>query len=418
MSHNDGPNKPGKGDTPPQSPLFTNAPGATPPEIGKSPFTDEQRKQIDKLKELIKEGKLGGKTVGAVNDRGHVQRMLPYLLIRSFTGDNGTRPFNATFWESPDIWTAVGDPATTPEIPPTHGGVLPVGQPNTVYAHVWNLGRAPLTGVVVAFYWFNPSLAIDGSHANLIGMTRVDLGPRNSPLCHKLVKCPKAWVPVMENGGHECLVVKVWGFGDTVPDTQWHPWQDRHVGQRNVSVVQTLPDMQKIISLIRLDMKAETRFELTQVGAEAHDAVQIVAPKLTLDPKLATRTLAHLDAKNLLTVKPTDSTTPRILTHTLTAAVGGAADITAKPVATAATAATAAHALSAPANSITATKLTVENANLATLVAHSALFDSTLLAGLKAAPAPAAGQAQVLRLSQYDGNQLVGGYTLVVGNAK
>ncbi len=183
-------------DTPPQSPLFTNAPGATPPTIPLDPWTADERKQIDQLKQLIKDGKIGSKGDPATNDgRGRAQQFYPYLLVRSFTGDNGTRPFNQVFWESPDIWTAVGEPATTPEIPPTHGGVLPAGQPNTIYAHVWNLGRAPLTGVVVTFYWFNPSLAIDAANANLIGMKRVDLGPRNSPLCHQLVKCPKAVGP-------------------------------------------------------------------------------------------------------------------------------------------------------------------------------------------------------------------------------
>lgn len=443
--NDDGKNKPGSGDTPPQSPLFSNAPGASPLDPGKSPFTDEQRKQIDKLKELIKEGKLGRGVPGIAggNDRKHPP-IKPFLLVRSVTGDNGTRPLagGTVFWESPDIWTAVGDPATTPEIPPTHGGVLPAGKPNTVYAHVWNLGRAPLTGVVVSFYWFNPSLAIDGAHANLIGQTRIDLGPRNSPLCHKLVKCPKAWVPVMENGGHECLVVKVWGFGDAAPPNQWHPWEDRHVAQRNVSVVQTLDDMQKIISRIQLNVKAETRFELVQVGAEARDAVKIVASKLTLDPALATRSLAHLDAQNVLTVKPTDTVTPRIMPHTLTSGLsaglagamtvkpGGAADLGeaadtpesggAAGLGTAALGASAAKASAAgaAAKRITATNLTVANANLSTLVAHSALFDQTLLAGLKAAPPPAAGQAHVLRLVQYDGNQIVGGYTMVVGNAK
>ncbi|MEA2664249.1 MAG: hypothetical protein QOI11_1193, partial [Candidatus Eremiobacteraeota bacterium] len=311
--NDDGKNKPGKGDTPPQSSLFSNAPGGSPTDPGKSPFSDEQRKQIERLKGMIKDGKLGRGVTGAAggNDRPK-HPIKPYLLVRSVTGDNGTRPLpgGTVFWESPDIWTAAGDPSTTPEIPPTHGGVLHAGQPNTVYAHVWNLGRAPLTGVVVSFYWFNPSLAIDSSHAHLIGQARVDLGPRNSPLCHKLVKCPKAWVPVMENGGHECLVVKVWGFGDAAPDNQWHPWEDRHVGQRNVSVVQTLQDMQAIISRIQLTVKAETRFELVQVGAEARDAIKIVASKLALDPWLPTRSLAHLDAKNVLTVRPTDTITP------------------------------------------------------------------------------------------------------------
>jgi hypothetical protein len=374
--NDDGKNKPGKGDTPPQSSLFSNAPGGSPTDPGKSPFSDEQRKQIERLKGMIKDGKLGRGVTGAAggNDRPK-HPIKPYLLVRSVTGDNGTRPLpgGTVFWESPDIWTAAGDPSTTPEIPPTHGGVLHAGQPNTVYAHVWNLGRAPLTGVVVSFYWFNPSLAIDSSHAHLIGQARVDLGPRNSPLCHKLVKCPKAWVPVMENGGHECLVVKVWGFGDAAPDNQWHPWEDRHVGQRNVSVVQTLQDMQAIISRIQLTVKAETRFELVQVGAEARDAIKIVASKLALDPRLPTRSLGGVAGivGGATSVGDTHGT----------AETGGAAGV-------------------GTPNSITATRLTLQNANLATLVAHSALFDSTLLAGLKAAPPPAAGQAHVLRLMQ------------------
>jgi hypothetical protein len=398
----------GSSDTPPQSPLFKDAPGASPPTIPLDPWTSEERAQIDKLKQLIKDGKLGSKNDDG--DRGRAQKFYPYLLTRSFTGDNGTRPFNQVFWESPDIWTAVGEPSATPEIPPTHGGVLPVGQPNTVYAHVWNLGRAPLTGVVVMFYWFNPSLAIDASHANLIGMTRIDLGPRNSPLCHQLVKCPKPWIPVMENGGHECLVVKVWGFGDGVASTEWNAWQDRHVAQRNVAVVQTLAQMKQIVS--RFQLTAITRaahFELVQVGAEAKDAVAIVAPKLTLDPKIATQTLANLDAANVLRVSPPNGHGPRILPHTLNAAAATPAGIAPSKQAMAATS-TAATA------TITPEKLTVPGANVGTLVEHSALFNDTLLGKLHIAAPPPAGQAQVLRLVQYDGTQITGGYTLVVGN--
>jgi hypothetical protein len=64
-------------------------------------------------------------------------------------------------------------------------------------------GRAPIAGVKLEFYWFDPSLveSFPQNHAHLIGMTRVDLGPRSSRDCHKLVKCPKAWVPVLKLGG-------------------------------------------------------------------------------------------------------------------------------------------------------------------------------------------------------------------------
>jgi hypothetical protein len=144
-----------------------------------------QRRKADLLKQrpqLLEQRK----------DRGRAYNFYPYLLVRSLLGDRGDRSFNGCFWESPDIWTAPGPPATSPATPATHGGQVVVGQPNTVYAHVWNLGFAPLAGIRVEFYWFNPSLGIDGSHANLIGMARCELAGRGMAGSHKLVKCPTA----------------------------------------------------------------------------------------------------------------------------------------------------------------------------------------------------------------------------------
>ena len=114
-------------------------------------------------------------------DQPKNRRFEPYLLIRSVLGDRGDRPINVPFWESPDIWTAPGAPADAPDIPPNHGGVVTAARPNTVYAHVWNLGFAPLLGVAVEFSWFNPSFAFDSAHQHLIGIARVDLGGRGAP---------------------------------------------------------------------------------------------------------------------------------------------------------------------------------------------------------------------------------------------
>ncbi|MBV9582431.1 MAG: hypothetical protein JO057_27925 [Chloroflexi bacterium] len=379
-------------DTPPQSPLFANAPGASPPKVGTFPGTPQEQEHAKQLLQLIKDGKLGA----ADGQRGRSQQFLPYLLVRAFTGDHGNRPINQTFWESPDIWTAAGDPSASPRIPPDHGGTVTQGTPNTVYAHVWNLGRAPVTGVRVEFYWFNPSLGISGADANLIGMTRVELAPRTSADCHQLVKCPKAWVPVMENGGHECLVVRVSGFGDQIGPNEWAAYENRHIAQRNVAVVAGTQQMQAIVGRLKLQAAtAQTRFEMTQVGSEAKDAVQIVAPKLVIDPTITTHVLANLNADKTLTVVPTPADTPRILPHALID--------------------TPAPALAATATPITSTHLSVPDATLSTLVNHSQLFDQTMLQAINAARAPTAGQAQVVRLAQYEGPQLVGGYTMVVG---
>ena len=111
-------------------------------------------------------------------------------------------------------------------MPATPGGVARAGAPTTLYAQVWNLGKAPAYRVRVEFYWFNPSLGISRADANLIGATWVDLGNRfaragswtevRGPAgaylsmgSHIMVRCPTTWVPQYLNNGHECLVVRV-----------------------------------------------------------------------------------------------------------------------------------------------------------------------------------------------------------------
>jgi len=183
---------------------------------------------------------------------------LPYLLVRAASGDRGARPFTGVFWESPDIFVAARqDAQTAPLFPPTGAGLADASAPNTLYAHVWNLGKAPAYRVRIEFYWFNPSLGITRADANLIGAAWVDLanrftvypdwqqqtGPDGNAYvtrgCHAIVRCPQTWVPVFENGGHECLVVRAFEpMMDSVSPDQFSAAADRHVGQRNIAVVQ------------------------------------------------------------------------------------------------------------------------------------------------------------------------------------
>ncbi|MDQ1710138.1 MAG: hypothetical protein QOG49_1523, partial [Frankiaceae bacterium] len=136
---------------------------------------------------------------------------LPFLFMRANPGDLGARPVVGPFWESPDVLLLAGaDPAFAPKIPPQLGQTALSGQPNTVYAHVWNFGLAQAPNVVVEFYWCDPSLGIGPGGAHLIGATTVALGARGSGRSHAVVKCPTAWVPTFVNGGHECLVVRIW----------------------------------------------------------------------------------------------------------------------------------------------------------------------------------------------------------------
>ena len=164
---------------------------------------------------------------------------LPYLFMRANPADLGARPIlDAPFWESPDIFVMAGiDPNSAPDLPVTLGDTALAGAPNTLYAHVWNFGNAAASEVVVEFYWVNPSLGINANSVNLIAQTFTSIGGKGSGNAHVMVKCPEAWVPSFVNGGHECLLVRVWDNPSDLPgqpafDASWN----RHLAQRNIHV--------------------------------------------------------------------------------------------------------------------------------------------------------------------------------------
>lgn len=164
---------------------------------------------------------------------------LPYLFMRAHPGDTGTRPVSGPFWESPDVYILAGvAPDLAPAVPAQLGQTAMAGADNTVYAHVWNLGRAPANEVIVEFYWCNPSLGFNPVGLHLIGSTVTNLGARGSGDCHKVVKCPESWRAKYTNGGHECLLVRIWDVtADPMTTPEWDAKINRHLGQRNIHVV-------------------------------------------------------------------------------------------------------------------------------------------------------------------------------------
>jgi hypothetical protein len=159
--------------------------------------------------------------------------------MRANAGDLGARPVAGPFWESPDILLLAGvDPAQAPDQPPALGQTASAGKPNTLYAHVWNFGRSSAPNVVVEFSWCDPRLGINPDGIHLIGVTVISLGDRSSGQNHRIVKCPVAWFPTFVNGGHECLLVRVWDeSSDGLGAPPWDAALNRHVAQRNIHVV-------------------------------------------------------------------------------------------------------------------------------------------------------------------------------------
>lgn len=228
-------------DTPP--PNFGGTPPTKPPEgdpIEIPWFKGE-------LSGILREGPTFGK---------RADEDLPLLAIRARSGDMGARSLSGVFWESPDIFVLPDvDPDAAPMLPATAGGVAKANVPNTVYAHVWNLGRAEAFRARVEFYWFNPSLGIARSDSHFIGAAWVTLQSRYvlypqwrevdegftrylTRGCHAVVKCPVEWNPVYENNGHECLVVRVFEpFFDGLDTDEFSAARSRKVAQRNIAVV-------------------------------------------------------------------------------------------------------------------------------------------------------------------------------------
>ncbi|MGY5852827.1 MAG: hypothetical protein RTU92_04600 [Candidatus Thorarchaeota archaeon] len=133
-------------------------------------------------------------------------------------------------WNSPDIWTVPGDDPNGPVGSPVAGGST------WIWAQVHNQGKDPSENARVKFYWGDPSTIVTRDTAHLVGTSQVRLDPGES----KDVLCVTRWIPVLVNDGHECLIVEVFSPTDPLTsygDNYFHVADDRHVAQRNVTVL-------------------------------------------------------------------------------------------------------------------------------------------------------------------------------------
>jgi hypothetical protein len=115
---------------------------------------------------------------------------------------------------------------------------------NFVHARVFNFGKSTSAPTQVDFFWADPSLGLGPASFHHIGSEWVEIRHGAS----RDVRCNAAWVPTFLNGGHECLMVNTSnptiaaGLGvapgpfDPI-QAPFAPVLDRHVGQRNLTVL-------------------------------------------------------------------------------------------------------------------------------------------------------------------------------------
>jgi hypothetical protein len=184
------------------------------------------RGELEKSKQLRgKEPEPSGNDRGGDEPPPNDTHYTPFLVIRYSLNDVGLRPVPSgeAFYESPDIWIESSDPL---------GRGVP-GKDNFVHVRIYNFGLADAAPVKVDFYWGNPALGLNAASMNLIGTEGAVIPGLN----YQEVRCNTPWVPIFVNQGHECLMVNCSNFtADPITDP-FQPWLDRHVGQRNVTVL-------------------------------------------------------------------------------------------------------------------------------------------------------------------------------------
>lgn len=151
----------------------------------------------------------------------------PLLVLRYQFGDGGMRPIPSgeVFWESPDVWVVSSTGINMPK----------AGEENRLFARVNNLGSADAVVVNVRFWWANPSIIITPATAHLVGSTTIEVPSGYS----REVECPAKWTPVVENGGHECIMAEAWApYLDDI-QSPLDPVHDRHVCQKNLQIIKS-----------------------------------------------------------------------------------------------------------------------------------------------------------------------------------
>jgi hypothetical protein len=250
----------------------------------------------------------------------------PWLLVRSFLGDTGIRPLSpgTVFWESPDVWVVSGAGINQP-IP---------GQKNTVYARVSNLGRETATGVQVRFWWANPSLAITEASAHLIGIgfTNIQGGSTVD------VQCPEPWIPVVENGGHECLLAEAFIPHFDPLTSPMDPVDDRHVGQKNEQLIVVSPGRSFVVKLeainisgFALPVTLDVRPALRQTALPTVMAARTQLAALKVSPPVTALPVALKIAEQATEFATVSATFARRLLSTTLLAEKGALTICTSP---------------------------------------------------------------------------------------
>jgi hypothetical protein len=186
-------------------------------------WDEEWRKSEERLKK--RDEVIRRRWPGWAQEEGRKAQYTAWLVVPCDASDYGLRPLPAgsVYYASPFIW--VDSPSGT--------GIPVAGAENHLLVRVFNLGAASAAPTRLDFFWADPSVGLGAADAHYIGTEMVEVQPMSS----LVVRCRTPWVPSYLNGGHECVFVQSDNFVLDPLLQPFAPWADRHVGQKNLTVL-------------------------------------------------------------------------------------------------------------------------------------------------------------------------------------
>lgn len=209
---------------------------------------------------------------------------VPDVWLRDAAGDPGADNWAGSFWDSPDLWVRQQDDGGL-----THQNVE-FGQDNWIHARVRNRSaNATARHLVVTFNtrgWAGTEFVYPDDYAPAFAAASTfDLEPGETRILK--ARWPRSAVPPV--GSHPCLLAAVYTRFDQ-PVANRHVWEQNNLAQRNLTVVDLLPNTWFVLPvMLRNWLPRRTRtlhLELrTRRPHSAQDLMSDLKPGLIVEPQ-------------------------------------------------------------------------------------------------------------------------------------
>lgn len=161
---------------------------------------------------------------------------VPDLWMRDDSGDPGDDQWGGTFWDSPDLWIRNNDDDVTTHQSPEFG------QDNWFYARVRNKAGAGNAQHFAVTFHSRGFLGTQFEYPSdflpcIAAKTDFDLAAGNTRIVK--AKWPKSLIPAA--GTHTCLLASIITRSDH-PIAGRNVWEDNNLAQKNLEVVDLLPN--------------------------------------------------------------------------------------------------------------------------------------------------------------------------------